>query len=81
MPVITSNAAFPLVLGDELAKTWCVPKNDPKIIADRISQLFRASLEEQSALGQRLREIVVRDHHLQALASKLLIEIYSSKKR
>lgn len=81
MPVITSNAAFPLVLGDELAKTWCVPKNNPKIMSDRISQLFCASLGERSALGQKLRQIVVRDHSLTALGVRLISEISNARGR
>ena len=81
IPVITSNAAFPLVLGDQLAKQCCVPKNNAQILAARIIQIAFASQEERSALGKRLREIVVRDHSLNKLAKRLFSEINNSRWR
>lgn len=72
LPIITSNAAFAEVLGEKLAATWFIPKNDPGALAQCLEQLVRMDADKREQLGHELREIVQKDHSLPTLAGKLL---------
>ncbi|MEO1389769.1 MAG: glycosyltransferase family 4 protein [Cyanobacteria bacterium J06634_6] len=78
LAVITSNAAFADVLGETLAKQWCIPKNRPDILAKRIEQLAAMSPKERQELGSRLRERVKASHSLEALSRRLVTEVIPS---
>lgn len=74
IPVITSNIAFKAVLAD-LSDDLLIPKNSPKILADRLMALYDKDPEERATLGQRLRELVNSQHSLERLAKHLVNEL------
>lgn len=70
LPVITANEAFEPVLArwrDQLL----VPMDDPDALAQKIAAMMQTPPEARRALGQQLRDIVVRDHSLDRLARVL----------
>ena len=75
VPVITSNISFRNVLGS-LAETCMIPKNNPSNLANQIYALYQQPKETRRGLGQQLREIVVREHSLDNLASRLVERIF-----
>lgn len=78
VPVVT-NLAFTRVLGADLAKTWVIDGDQSKL-CDRLLLLADMSELERRQLGQKLRNIVVREHSLTGLCTKLVCEFKSVKK-
>jgi glycosyltransferase involved in cell wall biosynthesis len=77
LPVVTSNEAFRVMLapwGDLLA----VPPDSPDALASSLRRIQVMPPEERAALGRGLREIVVREHSLDALV-KNLIRIFRTR--
>jgi glycosyltransferase involved in cell wall biosynthesis len=72
IPIITSNIAFIDVLGNELAKEWCIEKNNPAILAEKIEKLVNMDHSKKVVLSSKLRMIVVKGHSLFDLTSKVL---------
>lgn len=72
LPIVTSNVALCDVLGPELSGKWVVPKNDVQIMAERLKLLANMSTAERKALGATLRDIVVQEHSLPSLVTRLL---------
>jgi glycosyltransferase involved in cell wall biosynthesis len=71
LPVITSNEAFQSMLlpwGDLLY----VPPDAPEKLADRLRRLQKMSLEERAALGDHLRQLVIKEHSLARLIRQLI---------
>jgi glycosyltransferase involved in cell wall biosynthesis len=79
LPIVTSNAAFLGVLGPELGAKWVVPKRDPKAFAERLLEIAAMEPEGRRALGERLREIVIRNHGLDRLIDRLVDVIEEAK--
>lgn len=78
-PIITSNEAFCSFLdGLEFLK---VAKNNPANLAEKIKNLAGQTPEQRKAIGQRLREIVVKEHSVDHLIDGLLGVFYSVVKR
>jgi len=65
---ITSNSAFPDMLS---AFPYCVVRQDPVALAKSIDHVMALKKKERELLGSDLREIVVRDHNLDALAENV----------
>lgn len=80
LPIITSNTAFIDVLGEELANTWTIPKNDPAALANRIAELVATDKDEIVRLGHKLRQIVELHHSLPALTDRLLNHFETCRK-
>lgn len=80
LPVVTSNAAFFDVLGQKLAESWCIRKNDSAALAQRIQQLINMSGHDRLVLGMTLRNIVIRDHSLPSLVERLIQQIESCRR-
>jgi len=72
LPIITSNAAFPDVFGKMLASRWCIPKDNPAILASRLEELIHMDRKQRQQLGKKFREIVKDEHSLQALSHRLI---------
>lgn len=78
-PVVTCNDSFPRVfasLGGEGAKLVFEPQSATQL-AGRIEGVLRLRQGERVALGERLRELVVRDHEVDALMKRLCREMES----
>jgi glycosyltransferase involved in cell wall biosynthesis len=72
-PVVTCNDAFPRVfaaLGPD-AERLTFPEGDGRRLADRVQALLALSPSERGALGARLRELVAREHEVDALMARL----------
>jgi len=79
LPIITSNAAFSEVLGDELLGKWFIQKNNPLVLAERISELTKMKAIERQKLGFKLREITQNNHSLHALVGKVIQQLEISQ--
>jgi glycosyltransferase involved in cell wall biosynthesis len=72
-PVLTCNDSFPRVfreLGADAAKLFFEAESATEL-AGRLEGLLRLRQPERVALGERLRELVVRDHEVDALMRRL----------
>lgn len=76
-PVISCNDTAPALfaeLGDD-AELCCFPAGDDAALADRIGKLLDRGPSGRGALGERLRQIVVRDHRTDDLMQRLVSEM------
>lgn len=76
-PVLTCNDSFPRLfreLGADAAKLFFAPESATEL-ADRVEGLLRLRQPERVALGERLRELVVRDHEVDTLMRRLCREM------
>jgi glycosyltransferase involved in cell wall biosynthesis len=76
-PVISCNDTAPALfaeLGDD-ADLCCFPAGDDAALADRIGRLLDRGPSGRGALGERLRQIVVRDHRTDDLMERLVHEM------
>jgi len=71
---ITCNTAYPPVFGD-LTDTLFFEKGDDRALADRMHGILSMTDEQRRALGARLRDMVIREHSLDALMDKLVAEM------
>ena len=72
-PVVTCNEAFPRLfaaLGPDAARL-SFPAGDSPALAERVQGLLAMAPAERCALGARLRELVRRDHEVEALMARL----------
>lgn len=76
-PVLTCNESFERVLGADLSARLMFPQGDVAALAERIQGLLALSDLERDALGQELRDIVLRDHDLARLMPRLVAEMGS----
>jgi glycosyltransferase involved in cell wall biosynthesis len=73
LPVVVTNRALAPIVG--VADARCVaPPGDAGALAARLAWLAAASQAERSALGERLRAVVMRDHSLHRLTERLVGE-------
>ena len=72
VPVVT-NPVFSGVLGEDLTKMWVIDWDVEKL-CDRLLLLASMSEQERYELGNKLRDIVVRQHSLNGLSMKLVNE-------
>src|SRR3989339_3137 len=70
VPVLTCNEALRDVLGD-LSPSLMYEKNDHAGLAERIKYIFGLSEQEVEVVGNKLREIVVGEHDLVGLVSRV----------
>jgi glycosyltransferase involved in cell wall biosynthesis len=68
-PVVTCNEAFQPILGS-IDPPLLFPAGDAEALAERILGLRQSSTEARSALGERLRGIVMRDHSVDQWADR-----------
>ncbi len=74
-PVLTGNDAFAEILPPELM----VERNNYKKLAERIKWLQNKSKEYKNALSEKLRSIVVNNHNLNQLASKIIQQFHDQE--
>ena len=66
--VLTSNQAFKSILSPELI----VAKDQPDMLAEKIKYIINLPTQEKSKLRKELRKIVVENHNLDELVSKII---------
>ncbi len=71
LPILTSNEAFKEVLGS-FKEGLMYEKSDSKELAFKMEGLMSKTREERKKLGEKLREIVVREHSLELFVKKIL---------
>ncbi|MBI2624115.1 glycosyltransferase family 4 protein [Candidatus Parcubacteria bacterium] len=71
LPVVSSSEAFRQMLSP-WTHLLTFEKDNAYELADRLEQLRRMAPEERRELGQALREIVVKEHNLSALADRII---------
>ncbi len=74
LPFVASGEAYaPLVTSlGERAADLAFPEGDAIALADRVQKLWEQGRVERDSLGQRLRDIVVRDHDVDDLMGRLV---------
>lgn len=78
-PVIFHNRTFLPLVGKDADLLWCKDLA-PETIAARLAAVLALDAPAYQALGQRLREAVVREHDLEGLADRL-VTLFESVKR
>lgn len=76
-PVVTCNESFPPILaelGDDAADL-VFPPGDAAALAQRVAALLGRDQASRDALGARLRALVRRDHEVDALMRRLVLEM------
>jgi glycosyltransferase involved in cell wall biosynthesis len=68
LPVIASNPVFDELLPDELR----FERDDPALLAERLTWLAACTTDERSALGRTLHERVVRSHSVEHWADQVV---------
>jgi glycosyltransferase involved in cell wall biosynthesis len=71
LPTVLCTPAIDPVLDEDLRATLRFRAGDAEDLARRLRGLIEMQTSSRRAIGQRLREIVVRDHSLEHLASSL----------
>ena len=71
IPVLVSNLAFRDILGPALANQLMFKEGDHRDLADKISQLASLSSADRQKLGEKLRDIIARQHDLRRLVIRL----------
>jgi glycosyltransferase involved in cell wall biosynthesis len=74
LPVVVTNRALAPIVGAVDARL-AQPHGDPAALARCLGWLASASDAERTALGTRLRAVVVRDHSLPQLIQRLVGEV------
>ena len=68
-PAVTCNDAFAPILGRE-QPALLFPAGDAAALAERVEKIVALPLEERTAMGERLREVVVREHSIDSWADR-----------
>lgn len=71
LPVVTTNYAFKSTLGGSLSVCF-IPSREVASIVSGIEVLNGKTLEERVALGRMLREVIVAEHNLSQLISRIV---------
>ena len=76
-PVVTCNESFPPIFAElgGSASLLTFGRGRADELAERLEALLLASAAERHALGEKLREIVRRDHEVDALMRRLVAEM------
>lgn len=70
-PVVTSNTAFQRILGTYDERLY-VPRENPSEFARKMAAILEMSAEERRRLGEGLRQIVMENHSLEGLCSRIV---------
>ncbi|HJO27161.1 MAG TPA: glycosyltransferase family 4 protein [Planctomycetota bacterium] len=76
-PVVTSNESFPPLLASLGAQAQLLqfPAGDAAALAQNLARLAQLDPGQRADLGRRLREIVAREHGVEALLDRLVHEM------
>lgn len=72
---LTSNSAFKNVFSEEIAENLIFEQNGEKSLKLKLKYILDNYLYQNTALTQKLREVVVKNHNLDNLISRLVEEI------
>jgi len=75
LPVLTTNECVADILPADLRAALYVPAEDPAKLGEQIQNLMSLEEHKRTELGMRLREVVVKNHNVHTLWSKILLEI------
>ena len=75
LPVVSTNAAVREAIPPELHPLLAPGQDSAEAQAGTIHELLRRPDSEVGRLGQRLRELVIRDHSIERLFDRVLAEI------
>lgn len=75
LPVVTSNAAFSDIFTPVHAAQCRVAKDDPGALAQRLQTLIAMPADARHALGLALRDTVCREHSLEGLCQRLMVQL------
>lgn len=75
LPVISANPCVEEILPLELRDLLTLPEEDMDMQAERIHRLLSLDDVRLAETGRTLREVVVRDHSVEALFDKILAEM------
>ncbi len=81
IPIITSNPAFNSVLSEKLAVEWVIGQDTVRQLVEKLKLVMYLPNQTRQELGQELRRLVISDHDLRALASKLMEEFKTIRVR
>jgi glycosyltransferase involved in cell wall biosynthesis len=70
-PSLIANVGYRKTAGEYFGRLYCLP-DDPEDLAAKLSYWLTLPPTEQAAAGVYLREQVIRDHNLEAVANRLL---------
>jgi glycosyltransferase involved in cell wall biosynthesis len=71
LPVVTCNESYFSVFGND-ASALMFKKGDPLELSDKIQHFLNMNASEKKLLSHRMREVVVNNHTLSSLISKIL---------
>jgi glycosyltransferase involved in cell wall biosynthesis len=76
-PVVSCNDAIPPLLAEfgNSANDFCFEPGNASALADRIERILVRPPRERAAIGERLRAIVARDHEVERLMDRLVVEM------
>ncbi len=74
LPVLTCNEALKEVLGEYKEKLM-FSKKDPEEFSNKIEDIMKMDISGRIILGQKLREIVIKDHNLENFIKKI-VEVF-----
>jgi glycosyltransferase involved in cell wall biosynthesis len=75
VPLITTNPNAIDVRPPALRPALAASRDDPESVADAIQRVMAWNGGERTEVGRRLRDVIVRDHSLDAFFGKVLTEI------
>lgn len=75
LPLVTTNPRVIEALPEDLRSRLAAPAGDTVAQASLIAAVLAGSDIEREAIGRRLRDLVVRQHSLDALFGKIIVEI------
>jgi glycosyltransferase involved in cell wall biosynthesis len=78
IPAVTSNEAFGEVFGVD-AVALMFPSRDTSLLVQRIKHMYNLGVPARAELGKRLREIVVTNHNIENVISKILKSYETSR--
>lgn len=78
--VLSCNESIPALLRDfgPQAREMAFRPGDAQDLADKIERQLALPAEQRQALGGRLRALVARDHEVEALMQRLVVEMQAS---
>ena len=72
LPVMTSNSCAAEIVPKEFASALVVPRKDPQKQAESLHVLLSKSHVERTVLGERLRDVAVRQHSVRGLITRIM---------
>lgn len=78
-PVLTSNEAFAGVLGGERARLHMFPAGDARALSQKLLHIHRLTPEQRKRVSADLRAIIIKEHNLKTLITRIMNEYETSR--